>query len=256
MILDRFRLDGKVALVTGAARGIGQAIARALCEAGALVIVSDIDLEAARDAADVLEREGFKATVKGMDVTDSSAVEGTASEVVRVHDRLDILVNNAGIGALSEALEMSDEEWRRVIEVNTNAVFWCARAFGRHMVARRSGSIVNVGSMSGLIVNRGFAAAHYMVSKAGVHQITKALAVEWAAAGVRVNAVAPGYTATSQTELLRNRPDLRESCLATTPMGRFADPVEIASAVLFLASDAASYCTGTIVTVDGGHTCW
>ena len=151
---------------------------------------------------------------------------------------------------------MSDEEWRRVIDVNTNAVFWCARAFGRHMVAMRSGSIVNIGSISGLIVNRGFAASHYMVSKAGVHQITKALAVEWAEAGVRVNAVAPGYTATSQTELLRSRPDLREACLSTTPMGRFAEPSEIASAVLFLASDAASYCTGTILTVDGGHTCW
>ena len=256
MILDRFRLDGKVALVTGAARGIGQAIARALCEAGAEVILSDVDIEAALRAAKELEGEGLKATASAMDVTDSSAVEATANEMARIHDSVDVLVNNAGIGSLGAALDLSDDEWRRVIDVNTNAVFWCARAFGRQMVARRSGSIVNVGSMSGLIVNRGFAAAHYMVSKAGVHQITKALAVEWAEAGVRVNAVAPGYTATSQTELLRSRPDLREACLSTTPMGRFADPVEIASAVLFLASDAASYCTGTILTVDGGHTCW
>jgi NAD(P)-dependent dehydrogenase (short-subunit alcohol dehydrogenase family) len=256
MILDRFGLNGRVALVTGAARGIGQATARALCEAGAEVILSDVDSEAARDAAAELGREGLRATAMVMDVADPSAVEAAADEVVRAHGRLDILVNNAGVGALGAALETSDDEWRRIIDVNTNAVFWCARAFGRHMVARRSGSIVNIGSMSGLIINRGFAAAHYMVSKAGVHQITKALAVEWAEAGVRVNAVAPGYTATSQTELLRSRPDLRDVCLSTTPMGRFADPVEIASAVLFLASDAASYCTGTILTVDGGHTCW
>lgn len=256
MILDRFRLDGKVALVTGAARGIGQAIARALCEAGAEVILSDIDPEAGQDAVMKLEREGLKASAMVLDVTDSQAVEAASNKVVRLHGRVDILVNNAGVGALTAALEMSDEEWRRVIDVNTNAVFWCARAFGRHMVARRSGSIVNIGSMSGLIVNRGFAASHYMVSKAGVHQMTRALAVEWAEAGVRVNAVAPGYTATSQTDLLRSRPDLREACLSTTPMGRFADPVEIAAAVLFLAADAASYCTGTILTVDGGHTCW
>lgn len=256
MILDRFKLDGKVAVVTGAARGIGQASARALCEAGARVVLCDIDPEAGRDAAGELERAGYRAAAMTVDVADSSAVETAADAVVRVHGGVDILVNNAGIGALGAALEMSDEAWRRVIDVNTHAVFWCARAFGRHMVARRSGAIVNIGSMSGLIVNRGFAAAHYMVSKAGVHQITKALAVEWAEAGVRVNAVAPGYTATSQTELLRSRPDLRDACLSSTPMGRFADPVEIASAVLFLASDAASYCTGTILTVDGGHTCW
>lgn len=256
MILDRFRLDGKVAVVTGAARGIGKAIARALCEAGAEVILSDIDRLAVLAAARELEGRGFKATPMTLDVTDSPAVEAAAIETARRHGRVDILVNNAGIGSLGAAIDMGDDDWRRILDVNTNAVFWCSRAFGRHMVARRAGAIVNIGSMSGQIVNRGFAAAHYMVSKAGVHQVTKALAVEWAEAGVRVNAVAPGYTATSQTELLRSRPDLRATCLATTPMGRFADPAEIASAVLFLASDAASYCTGTILTVDGGHTCW
>ncbi len=256
MILDRFRLDGKVAVVTGAARGIGQAIARALCEAGAKVILSDVDRDGVAAAAGELERAGFKAVAITMDVTDSTAVEAAAMDASRIHGGVDILVNNAGIGSLATAIEMSDDEWRRVLDVNTDAVFWCSRAFGRHMVARRSGAIVNIGSMSGQIVNRGFAAAHYMVSKAAVHQLTRALAVEWAEVGVRVNAVAPGYTATSQTELLRSRPDLRASCLSTTPMGRFADPVEIASAVLFLASGAASYCTGTILTVDGGHTCW
>ena len=256
MILDRFKLDGRVAVVTGAARGIGFQVARALGEAGARVVLTDLDAAGSTSAAESLLTEGVEAIAMTLDVSDSHAVEVAADEVVTRFGYVDILVNNAGIGGLSPALEMSDTEWKRVIDVNTNAVFWCARAFGRHMVARRSGSIVNVGSMSGLIVNRGFSAAHYMVSKAGVHQITKALAVEWADIGVRVNAVAPGYTVTSQTDLLRNRPELHDMCIATTPMKRFAEPVEIAAAVLFLASDAASYCTGSVLSVDGGHTCW
>ena len=256
MILKRFELDDRVAIVTGAARGIGFAVAQALGQAGARVIIADRNADEASESAETLSREGLQATAIALDVADSQAVETAASDVVSRFGRVDILVNNAGVGGLASALDLSDAEWRRVLDVNTDAVFWCARAFGRHMIEKRSGSIVNIGSMSGLIVNRGFSAAHYMVSKAGVHQITKALAVEWAGAGVRVNAVAPGYTVTSQTELLRSRPDLRDACLDTTPMGRFAEPVEIASAVLFLASDAASYCTGTILTVDGGHTCW
>lgn len=256
MILDRFKLDDRVAIVTGAARGIGLAVVQALGQAGARVIVADRNTDEALESARNLKREGLDATALSLDVTDSQAVEAAADDVVSRFGRVDILVNNAGVGGLAVAVDISDAQWRHVLDVNTNAVFWCARAFGRHMVEKRSGSIVNIGSMSGLIVNRGFSAAHYMVSKAGVHQITKALAVEWAGAGVRVNAVAPGYTVTSQTELLRSRPDLRDACIDTTPMGRFAQPIEIASAVLFLASDAGSYCTGTILTVDGGHTCW
>lgn len=195
MILDRFRLDGKVALVTGAGRGIGKAIARALCEAGAEVILSDLDVEAGLSAAKELERQGFQAIAMALDVVDSSAVEAAANDIVRLRGRVDILVNNAGVGSIAASLELSDDEWRRIIDVNTNAVFWCARSFGRHMVERRAGAIVNIGSMSGLIINKGFSAAHYMVSKAGAPHVTRALAVEWAPFGVRVNAVAPGYTA-------------------------------------------------------------
>lgn len=256
MILDRFRLDGKVAVVTGAARGIGQAIARALGEAGAAVVLTDVDGDAAHDAAEELRHEGRRATALALDVTDSAAVEAAATEVVRRHGRVDVLVSNAGVGSIRAALDLDDAEWRRVIDVNTNAVFWCARAFGRPMVAQGAGAIVNIGSMSGLIVNKGFAAPHYMVSKAGALHVTRALAVEWAPFGVRVNAVAPGYTATSQTDLLRSDPALNRAAIDATPLARFADPSEIAAAVLFLASDAASYCTGTVLTVDGGHTCW
>lgn len=245
-----FDLSGRTAVVTGANTGLGQGIAVALAQAGAGIVA--VGRSGMEETAALCAPHGTPFRAIRADLSSLDPIPALVAQAGRV----DILVNNAGIGALSSALEMSDDEWRRVIDVNTNAVFWCARAFGRHMVARRSGSIVNIGSMSGLIVNRGFAASHYMVSKAGVHQITKALAVEWAEQGVRVNAVAPGYTATSQTELLRSRPELREACLSTTPIGRFADPVEIASAVLFLAADAASYCTGTILTVDGGHTCW
>lgn len=256
MILDRFKLDGKVAFVTGGARGIGLAIARALGEAGAEVVVSDVDATAGECAAAALRDDDLSAIAFPLDVADPEAVEAAAREVVARFGRVDILVNNAGVASLSSSVDLAEAEWRRILDVNTNAVFWTSRAFGRHMIERRSGSIVNIGSMSGTIINRGFSAAHYMVSKAGAHQVTKALAVEWAGLGVRVNAVAPGYTVTSQTDLLRTTPALRDTAINTTPMGRFAEPVEIASAVLFLVSEAASYCTGAILTVDGGHTCW
>ena len=162
-----------------------------------------------------------------------------------------------GIARITPALETPDDEWRLIMDINVNGVFWCSRAFGRHMVEARRGSIVNLGSMSGLIVNRPqSAAAAYVASKAAVHMMTKALACEWATAGVRVNALAPGYIATDMTLQMRARPDLFNTWLEMTPMGRCGEPAEVASAAVFLASDAASYITGTILSVDGGYTSW
>ncbi|MBE7210076.1 MAG: SDR family oxidoreductase [Gluconacetobacter diazotrophicus] len=253
---DRFRLDGAVAFVTGSGRGIGLETALALGLAGAAVVVSDLAVEAGEAAAETLRREGIAAEAMALDVTESGAVDAAARLVVERHGRVDVLVNNAGVGILRDALSVTDADWRGVMDTNADAVFWCARAFGRHMVERRRGSIVNVGSMSGSIVNKPFHAAPYMVSKAAVHQITRALAVEWAGHGVRVNAVAPGYTVTEQSRGIREDPAIHDEMVGLTPMRRFAEPDEIASAVLFLASDAASYCTGTILAVDGGYTCW
>jgi NAD(P)-dependent dehydrogenase (short-subunit alcohol dehydrogenase family) len=170
--------------------------------------------------------------------------------------KVDILVNSAGIARLNSALDTPDEEWRQVMDINVNGVYWASRAFGRHMVARKKGSIVNLGSMSGLIVNRPQTAASYMVSKGAVHMMTKALAVEWAPMGVRVNALAPGYVATDMTLKMRDRPELFNVWMDMTPMARCGEPQEIASAILFLASPASSYVTGAILSIDGGYTAW
>lgn len=256
MYNELFRLDGKVAVVTGGGRGIGLEIGRALGEAGAKVVIGEID-ETTRDkAAETLKTYGIEAVALPVDVTDTGSVDALAQTVMDMHGKVDVLVNNAGVAQLTDALDMPDDEWRWVMEVNANAVFWCSRAFGRHMVAAGKGSIVNLGSMSGIIINRPQFAAHYMASKAATHQITKALAVEWADRGVRVNAIAPGYIGTEMTLGLKKMPEVYEKNIDMTPMKRFGEPREIAATALFLASEASSYFTGSILSVDGGYTAW
>ncbi len=249
-------LEGRVAVVTGGARGIGFETAKALSKAGAAVVLADIDAAAAQKSALDLAQTGAHATGYELDVTDAHAVTAIADQVARLHGRIDILVNSAGIARISPALDTPDTEWRLIMDVNVNGVFWCSRAFGRYMVEAKRGSIVNLGSMSGLIVNRPQSAAAYVSSKAAVHMMTKALACEWAKSGVRVNALAPGYIATDMTLQMRARPELFETWMDITPMGRCGEPSEVASAAVFLASDAASYITGSILSVDGGYTAW
>jgi NAD(P)-dependent dehydrogenase (short-subunit alcohol dehydrogenase family) len=191
-----------------------------------------------------------------LNVTEPQAVEAMATAIVADFGKVDILVNSAGIARLNTALDTPDEEWRLVMDVNVNGVYWASRAFGRSMVARNKGSVVNLGSMSGLIINRPQTAPSYMVSKGAVHMMTKALAVEWAKSGVRVNALAPGYVGTEMTLKMRERPELFNTWIDMTPMGRLGTPREIASAILFLASPASSYVTGAILSIDGGYTAW
>jgi len=257
MYLERFRLDGRTALVTGGASGIGLCCVEALAEAGATVVIADRDASAIEPAVARLAARGHEVEGVVLDVTDSAAVQSAADRMMEAHGRIDILVNNAGIARSEIAAEdMGDERWLNVLDVNLNGSFWCARAFGRHMLARGSGSIVNVGSMSGFIVNRPQGQSHYNASKAAVHHLTKSLAVEWADRGVRVNAVAPTYIATPLNAFADRDAPMYRRWIDSTPMARLGEPEEVASVVLFLASDAASLMTGSIVTVDGGYTCW
>ncbi len=257
MILDRFKLTDQIAVVTGAAGGIGFATAEALAEAGATVVLTDMNPDALENARSRLAEKGFAADAEALDVTDAAAVQRVHDAVVARHQRVDILVNNAGIAISNHPAEtMADEVWNKVIDVNLNGLFWCCRAFGKSMLARGKGSIVNVGSMSGLIVNRPQEQANYNASKAGVHHLTRSLAAEWGARGVRVNAVAPTYIDTEMNAYVYKDPEMYRHWVGGTPMNRLGRVDEVAAVVLFLASGAASLMTGSIVLADGGYVCW
>ncbi|MBV9569516.1 MAG: SDR family oxidoreductase [Hyphomicrobiales bacterium] len=257
MYLEKFKLPGRTALVTGGGRGIGLACVEALAEAGAQVIIADHDEKLAEEGHAAMKQKGYDPQIVIMDVTDPSRVTKVAGETVKRHGKIDVLVNNAGIARSETPAEtVTDEHWLNVLDVNLNGTFWCCRAFGTHMLKAKSGAIVNIGSMSGFIVNKPQEQCYYNASKAAVHHLTKSLAAEWGSRGVRVNAVAPTYIATPLNAFVKSNPRMYEAWIGGTPMGRLGEVEEIASVVLFLASDAASLMTGSVVLVDGGYTCW
>ena len=260
MYLEKLKLDGRVAVVTGAGQGIGAACARALGEAGAMVVVADMSA----DRADEGDRRAAAASASRrrpstLDVTKSEGRRRGRRPRARASTAASTSWSTMPASRKSDvrAEDTSDEHWRFHMDVNLDGVFWCCRAFGRHMLAQGSGSIVNIGSMSGFIVNKPQPQSFYNASKAAVHHLTKSLAAEWGARGVRVNAVAPTYIETPLTAFgINESPEMYKTWLEMTPMARVGQPEEIASVVLFLASDAASLLTGSIVLADGGYTCW
>lgn len=250
-VLEKFAVPGRVAVVTGGNRGLGRAFAHALGEAGASVAIVARDQQASDTVVGELQGKGVRAAAYPADMVDRKSVAGAATQIEHDFGRVDILVNNAGACIHRPALEVTDDEWRLVLDTNLTGVWHGCQVFGAAMVRAGQGAIVNVGSMSGEIVNRPQWQPAYNASKAGVHHLTKSLAAEWAPYGVRVNAVAPGYVRTAMSPI--DRPEFAAHWIGDTPQQRAAEPDEIAPTVVFLASPASSFMTGAIVIIDGGY---
>lgn len=256
-IIEKMRLDGKKIFVTGGARGIGKSVATAFAEAGADIAIVDVDIEEAKKtAAQLAEDHGIQTMAIQTDVTKPEEVDAMVKQIVDTWGRLDVAFCNAGICINAPAEEMTYEQWRKVTDINLTGVFLTAQAAGKVMLKQGGGSIINTASMSAHIVNVPQPQCAYNASKAGVIQLTKSLAIEWAKRGVRVNCISPGYMG---TELTLNSPSLKpliEQWNAMAPMGRMGRPEELQSICVYLAGDTSSFTTGSDFVVDGAFTCF
>jgi NAD(P)-dependent dehydrogenase (short-subunit alcohol dehydrogenase family) len=258
-ILDRFRLDGRVALVTGAGQGIGRAFAHALGEAGAKVAVADIVPSRAELVAAELNKKGIASLAVAADVTRSADVQHMVDAVLEHWGELTIGVNNAGVGLWSDTETMAEDQWHDLMAVNLTGVFLCAQAEGRVMLEAGYGKIINTASMSGSIVNTPQNQAAYNTSKAGVIHLTRSLAAEWASRGVRVNSISPGYTRTQLVNDLVATPQGQRvvpQWMGLTPLGRMAEVTDLQGAVVYLAAEASDFMTGHDLVIDGGYCAW
>lgn len=265
-VLETFSLAGKNVFVSGAARGLGQAMAHGFAQAGADVVVCDLQADGAQETAEAVAREtGRKTLGIALDVSDAAAVEECAGRLNKEFGPIDVVLNNAGIvysqqGDLGPGSIPSDKvdpaNWDRVAKVNLNAVFYCCQSFGRHMLARGKGSIISMASMSARIGNYGRSNNAYCAAKAGVEMLTRQLAAEWGPRGVRLNCIAPGYMNTIMGRRSLDDPAIKQFIKDMTPLGRPGEPEELQGLAVFLASDASSYITGQSMVIDGGYTLW
>jgi NAD(P)-dependent dehydrogenase (short-subunit alcohol dehydrogenase family) len=250
-VLDRFDLTGRTAVVTGSTRGLGRAFAQALAEAGANVVIVGRDASEAAAVSEEICTLGVASLGVAADVTSRDDVERLLEQTVNEFGRADILVNNAGVCIHKPAVDVTDDEWRYVMGVNVDGLWIASQVFGRHMIASGGGSMINIGSMSASIVNRPQWQPAYNASKAAVHHLTRSLAAEWAQHNVRVNALAPGYMHTDMSPI--DDPQFQRYWIEDTPQQRAGEPDELGGAVVFLASSASSFMTGSVLTIDGGY---
>jgi NAD(P)-dependent dehydrogenase (short-subunit alcohol dehydrogenase family) len=253
-VLDAFDLSGKVAVVTGGNTGLGEAFAGALAEVGANVALAARTRERSEEVAAGIKASGGEAIAVDLNVKEPDQVERMLGEVTERLGPVDVLVNNAGVCYHRPAAEVPREEWLNTFEVNVHGLWYCAQTVGKQMIERGGGVIVNIGSISAMIVNRPQWQPAYNASKAAVHQLTKSLAAEWAPHNVRVNALAPGYVKTAMAPV--DEPRFRQHWVEDAPMQRYALPEELGPSLIYLASDASSFMTGSVLVVDGGYTLW
>jgi NAD(P)-dependent dehydrogenase (short-subunit alcohol dehydrogenase family) len=253
-VLDAFDLQGQVAVVTGGNTGLGEAFVKALVDVGAHVAIAARSRARSQQVVDEIVAAGGHAIAVEMDVREPEQVERMLTEVTEQLGPVDILVNNAGLCYHRAAAEVPRAEWLDVFEVNVHGLWYCAQMVGQQMISRRRGVIINIGSISAMIVNRPQMQPAYNASKAAVHQLTKSLAAEWAPYNVRVNALAPGYVKTAMAPV--DQPEFRRHWIEDAPMQRYALPEELGPSLVYLASTASSFMTGSVLVVDGGYTLW
>jgi gluconate 5-dehydrogenase len=257
-ILDRFRLDGKTALITGGSRGLGKAMAQALAEAGADLVLVGRERDTLAATCAELAALGRRATPLVADVGVPAEAERLCAEVLASHGPIDVLINNVGGRRINvPTTEMPLADWQRIMDLNLTSAFILCQKLGGAMVARRHGSIVNVASINAMVVGKGIAGRSYETSKHALVGFTKTLAVDWAPFNVRVNAIAPGgFLTDPNRRWFREMPELKNTFESQVPMGRLGEPDELGPLALYLASDASSYMTGSVVVIDGGYTLW
>lgn len=251
-VLSKFSLDGKNCIVTGASRGLGKTMAIALGQAGANVAAIARSEKAIEETADVIKSFGQRAIAVRCNLRDSQSIDAMVDRVLSEFGKIDVLVNNAGGGDFKPLVEMSDDQWHRIIDLNLSATFRVCRAVGPHMIRRRRGKVINMSSMYGLIGEKNVTG--YCASKGAVIQFTRALALEWAEHNISVNVLAPGYMYTERTSIVFDNPETGARLIERVPMGRVGQPDDLGPLIVYLASDASDFMTGSVIVIDGGQT--